>query len=292
MKNSVLMVVNLVSGGIDKSKFIKATKSFAVQKKRQFILYITSGVDDISKIQELYLTHKLDRISIAGGDGTIKMVAEAMEDQNVILGILPAGFTIGLATELDLMRTMVENLFIAFNNEGHEIDSVFINGKRSMHLSDLGLNTVLIKNYEKSDVRGMWGYALQTITTLIHLEEPFLATIEANKKTVEFIARMIVIANAKKYGTGVVINPNGIINDGKFELVILKNLDLIIFMKIILGNIPIDTEDVIIRSTDKAVITTDTPVSFQIDGEYCGEQTRLDIAILPKQMKIAIPKIT
>ncbi len=63
-------------------------------------------------------------------------------------------------------------------------------------------------------------------------------------------------------------------------------------MKIILGNIPIDTEDVIIRSTDKAVITTDTPVSFQIDGEYCGEQTRLDIAILPKQMKIAIPKIT
>lgn len=64
-----------------------------------------------------------------------------MENQNVILGILPAGSANGLATELDLMRTIEENLFIAFNNEGHEIDSVFINGKRSMHLSDLGLSS-------------------------------------------------------------------------------------------------------------------------------------------------------
>lgn len=141
-------------------------------------------------------------------------------------------------------------------------------------------------------MHGMWGYALQTITTLMYLEEPFITTIEANNKMVEYTARMIIIANAKKYGTGVVINPNGIINDGKFELVILKNLDLIVFMKIITGNIPINTEDVVIISTDKAIITCSFPVSFQIDGEYCGEQIRLDISILPKQMKIAVPKIT
>jgi hypothetical protein len=35
---------------------------------------------------------------------------------------------------------------------------------------------------------------------------------------------MIVIANLKKYGTGVIINPSGIMNDGKFELVVLKIL--------------------------------------------------------------------
>jgi diacylglycerol kinase family enzyme len=158
-----------------------------------------------------------------------------------------------------------------------------------MHLSDLGLNAELVRNYEMSDVRGMWGYALQAITTLIDLEEPFIATIQANNQTIVCMARMIVIANSKKYGTGVVINPDGVVNDGKFELVILKNLDLVVFIKIITGNIPINTEDVEIISTDKATITTNFPVSFQIDGEYCGEQTKLDIEILPKQMKIAIP---
>jgi diacylglycerol kinase family enzyme len=100
---------------------------------------------------------------------------------------------------------------------------------------------------------------------------------------------MVVIANAKKYGTGVVINPDGVINDGKFELVILKNLDLVVFVKIITGNLPLNSDDIEIISTDKATITTSLPVSFQIDGEYCGEQTQLDIQILPKQMKIAVP---
>lgn len=289
MKKNVLMVVNPVSGGIDKLVFIDAARLFAVKENLNFILYTTTGNDDLSKIKELYSIYKPERIIIAGGDGTIKMVAEAMEKQNVILGILPAGSANGLAVELNLIKTLEENLNIAFHNEGTEMDMVVINGKKSMHLSDLGLNAELVKNYEMSDVRGMWGYALQAITTLIDLEEPFIATIQANNQTMVCMARMIVIANSKKYGTGVVINPDGVVNDGKFELVILKNLDLVVFVKIITGNIPINTEDVEVISTDKATITTNFPVSFQIDGEYCGEQTKLDIEILPKQMKIAIP---
>jgi hypothetical protein len=54
----------------------------------------------------------------------------------------------------------------------------------------------------------------------------------------------------------VVINPSGLMNDGKFELIILKNLDLMVFGKIITGNMPIETEDVeIIITTDEAKIT-------------------------------------
>lgn len=289
MKKNVLMVVNPVSGGIDKLEFIDAARLFAAKENLNFILYTTTGNDDLLKIKELYFLYRPERIIIAGGDGTIKMVAEAMERQDVILGILPAGSANGLAVELNLMKTLEENINIAFHNEAVEMDMVVINGKKSMHLSDLGLNAELVKNYELSEVRGMWGYALQAVTTLIDLEEPFTATIVANNQTLVCMARMIVIANSKKYGTGVVINPDGLVNDGKFELVILKNLDLVVFVKIITGNIPINIEDVEIISTDKATITTNFPVSFQIDGEYCGQQTRLDIEILPKQMKIAVP---
>jgi diacylglycerol kinase family enzyme len=283
------MVVNPISGAVDKSEFIDATRRFATKQKLCFILYTTSGDNDGINIRVLYDLHKPERIIIAGGDGTIKMVSEAMEKNNVILGILPAGSANGLAVELNLIRSLNESLSIAFHNNYIEMDMVVINGKKSMHLSDLGLNAALVKNYEKSDIRGMWGYALQAITTLIDLDDPFTATICANNQTWVCDARMVVIANAKKYGTGVVINPDGVINDGKFELVILKNLDLVVFVKIITGNLPLNSDDIEIISTDKATITTNLPVSFQIDGEYCGEQTQLDIQILPKQMKIAIP---
>lgn len=283
------MVVNPVSGDIDKSDFIEATALFTAKEDMNFILYETSGEDDISKIKALYKTYKPNRIIVAGGDGTVKMVAEAMENEDVILGILPAGSANGLAVDLNLPETLEENLAIAFHNNYIELDMIVINGKKSFHLSDLGLNADLIKNYEKSDIHGKWGYILQAFATLKDLEEPFNATITANNKTIECVARMIVIANSQKYGTGIVINPNGAMNDGKFELIILKNLDLIVLGKIITGNIPINSEDVEIISTNKAIITTDFPVSFQMDGEYCGVETLLDVSILPKKMKVAIP---
>lgn len=284
-----ILVINPISGDLDKSEILLKTLAFAEEYNVEIIVYETSGKGDEAAIKNLYNLHKPKRILIAGGDGTIKMVGEALEKQDVIFGILPAGSANGLSVDLNLPTTIEENLSVAFHNHFMEMDMISINGKRSIHLSDLGLNAELVKNYENGSSRGKLGYALQVITTLTELEEPFSAKILANGVTIECVARMIVIANSQKYGTGVTINPDGRMDDGKFELIILKNLDLMVFGKIITGNMPVDSEDIEIISTDKATITTTLQVSFQIDGEYIGEETHLDIRILPSQMKVAIP---
>lgn len=290
MKNNILLVVNPISGAVDKSEFIDMAKLFAAKENLDLIVYTTSGKDDISKIRTLYKQHSPERIIIAGGDGTIKMVAEATESLDVILGILPAGSSNGLAVDLDLMKTLEENLEIAFQNNYIELDTIVINGQKCLHLSDLGLNAELVKNYEKSQIRGKWGYFLQVINTLMDVGEAFMAEITIDSRIIRCEARMIVIANSKKYGTGVIINPNGVMDDGKFELVILKNLDLIIFGEIITGNMPLNKKDIEIVSADNATIKTNFPVSFQIDGEYCGMETELKINISPHKIKVAIPK--
>lgn len=292
MKKNILLVVNPISGDVDKSEFIDATTLFAAKENRNIILYTTSGDDDVLKIKSLYKQHNPERIIIAGGDGTIKMVAEATEGQDVIFGILPAGSSNGLAVDLDLMKTLDENLEIAFHNNYVELDTIVINDQKCLHLSDLGLNAELVKNYEKSNRRGKWGYFLQIVNTLVDSEEPFKAVVTTDNKIIECEARMIVIANSQKYGTGIVINPEGVMYDGKFELVILKNLDLVIFGDIIMGNMPLNPEDIEIVSVDKATIKTNVPVSFQVDGEYCGKETELKISISPHKIKVAVPDST
>lgn len=53
---------------------------------------------------------------------------------------------------------------------------------------------------------------------------------------------------------------------------------------------PVDSvEDVEIISTEEALITTNKPVCFQIDGEFCGEEERLEVKILHHQMRVAVP---
>jgi len=291
LKKSILLVVNPISGGVDKSEFIDATALFASKENQNLILYTTSGEDDILKIKTLYKQYNPERIIIVGGDGTIKMVAEATESQDVIFGILPAGSSNGLAVDLDLMKTLDENLEIAFHNNYIELDTVIINNQKCLHLSDLGLNAELVKNYERSKVRGKWGYFLQIVNTLVDSGEPFKAIITVNDRVIECDARMIFIANSSKYGTGITINPEGVMNDGKFELVILKNLDLVIFGEIIMGNMLLNHEDIEIVSAKKATIKTNLPVDFQVDGEYCGMETVLEISISPHKIKVAVPDV-
>ena len=288
MKKNIIIVVNPVSGAVEKKEIVDSTLLFAKNENLESILYETLGTKDVENIKNLYNIHKPERIIIIGGDGTIRMVAEAIAKEDVILGIIPAGSANGFALDLDLQLTLEKNLEVAFLHQFMEVDIITINGKISIHLSDLGLNAELIKNYEQGEIHGKWGYALNTITTLFDSGEPFTAKVKANNETFGYVAIMIVIANAKKYGTGVVINPNGVMNDGKFELVILKNFDLILFGQIISGNMPSDPDDVEIISTDKATIELNAPVSFQIDGEYCGTETKLDIKILHKQLKVAV----
>lgn len=289
MKKNALMVVNPISGDVDKSAMVEAAQFFAEKEKFGFTVYETSGEDDCAKLRKLYDELHPQRVIVAGGDGTIKMVAEAFKDRDVILGILPAGSANGLSVDLNLSDNLEENLSIALRNNYMEMDMVCINDKKSLHLSDIGLNAQLVKNYENSSTRGMLGYALQAINTLSEQDPPFSATVTANNQTIECEAKMIVIANSQKYGTGVTINPFGQMNDGKFEIVILKNLDVVVIGKIITGNMPLDSDDVEIIAADKATIETSVPVHFQIDGEYVGEETRLDIHILHQQLKVAIP---
>ncbi|MGA9638017.1 diacylglycerol/lipid kinase family protein [Flavobacterium sp.] len=289
MKKNILLIVNPVSGGLGKADYVRAAKNFVSNKEINLVLYKTTGIDDLEKIRELYSGFKPERIIIAGGDGTIKLVADAVATKDVILGILPAGSANGLAVELDLLKTIEENLEIAFHHDYLEIDMVVINGRKSLHLSDIGLNAELIKNYKKSKNHGKWGYFVQALKTFVKTPKPFRVTIETSSTRIETEARMIVIANAQKYGTGVVINPLGTLNDGKFELVVLKKISLGVLSKIIIGNLPLVHKDIQIISTNAATIKTNFPVGFQIDGEYIGRENELSVSIYSEKMKVAVP---
>ncbi len=289
MEKNVLMICNPIAGDVDKQPIIDAAKAFSEDKGFGFVLFETTEGDNAKAIRDLANEHKPERILIAGGDGTVKMVAEALHGHEAIFGILPAGSANGLSADLGLPKEIEENLEIAFADHVRKIDIISINKKMSLHLSDIGLNAQLIRNFEKGTLRGMMGYAMQTMTTLREATGPFGATIVANGEERQLGAAMIVIANSQKYGTGVTINPDGKIDDGKFEIVIFKRLNFWIFSQILMGKLPLSSGNMEIICTDRALITIKSKVSFQIDGEYCGEEDRLEIEIMPGEIAVAVP---
>jgi diacylglycerol kinase family enzyme len=163
------------------------------------------------------------------------------------------------------------------------LDVLVVNDKHfAIHIGDVGINAQIVAAYSKDKNRGMATYAKYFIDELNNLE-PFDITVEANNKTITEKGLMAGLCNARKYGTGIPINIQGNPMDGKFEIVILKSLELPSLIKAGLSKFDerfYDSQNSLVISTDKAQIRFSKPMLLQLDGEVIGKFKKLDIAIL------------
>lgn len=282
----ILLIVNPISGNTNKKRIIEMLESqlSGIPVKK----YETTGKKDGKKVRRLIKKYRPKRILIIGGDGTIKLVAENLKHHSAILGIIPAGSANGLARDLDIPTSPKRYVPIALGNKTREIDAISINDQFCLHISDFGLNAELIKKYEESNSRGKFGYFINSISTLYDTNMPYDFKVKANGKVKQGQGMMLAIANSRKYGTGVVINPNGVIDDGKFEILIFKKFDFLQFLNSLKGESEIPSRFVETIVTDKATITTKIPVDFQIDGEYRKAIKKVKAKILPRRLRIAV----
>ena len=283
------MVVNPISGGLDKSDLIEEVKQQVKEKAWELEIYYTSGKEDKDALLSKFKDFAPHRVLSVGGDGTIKLIAELLMDATIPIGILPAGSANGLAENLNLHGDNEYLTKIALGDKFRLLDSILINNELCLHISDIGLNAALIKKYQEGNIRGKLGYIIQSIPTLIQSDFPFQFDIEIDGKTISRKAVLIAVANARKYGTGANINPNGKYDDGKFEILIFKEFNIPQILKTFRENVELDDSFLEIISGIKARIYSEKNIPFQIDGEYRGDVQNVTARISPVKIKIAVP---
>lgn len=285
----VLLVVNPISGNVPKEKIIKEAEEHTINHGAGFHLYTTTGENDIENIQSSIKESGIDRVLVAGGDGTINLVAEAIKSYDLPLGIIPAGSANGLSTNLKLPKKLKHQIEIALGENFINMDILCLNDIICLHMSDLGINAELIRHYESSPIRGKFGYLIQSVPTLLQSEYPFNFEINTDIEQREAEAVLLGIANGNKYGTGANVNPKGKLDDGKFEILIFRRLNVIDILNTLREEVDPDPEFMEILQTTSATIHCKKPVAFQIDGEYIGEKEKIEIKILEEKLKVAVP---
>ncbi|MCK7590885.1 diacylglycerol kinase [Subsaxibacter sp. CAU 1640] len=288
-KQHILLVVNPKSGSNDKSDLIDMVRQKIQEKDWILDTFETSGENDAWKIEDQIKAITPDRILVAGGDGTINLVAHILKDYDIPIGIIPAGSANGLAHNLELPDELEAQVDVALGSNFIKIDHLKVNGHTCLHISDLGLNAELIENFENSNIRGKFGYLLQSIPTLIKSDSPFEFTIEISGKTIQQTGILLAIANAKRYGTGATINPQGRIDDGKFEVLIFKTFDTLEILKTLYDEANLNPEFAECYSTENVVISSHTPIPLQIDGEPMDKVLKVEASIYDHQLRVAIP---
>jgi len=285
----ILFVVNPISGGVDKEPFIKEAEVLCNKYGIEYHFFKTTGEDDEKILDAFISNYTPDRIASVGGDGTTLFTSRVLMDKDIPMGIIPLGSANGMAAELSVNPIPIEALKdLILSQVVAGLDMIEVNDEYySVHIGDVGINARIIDSFTKDANRGMTTYAKYFIEE-VRESNPFDFTIRANGKLIKDKALMLGICNARKYGTGVPLNLDGNPMDGKFELVVVENINMTSLIKSGLSKFDErfhDSQNSYVITTDRAEIEFEQERLLQLDGEIIGYFSKIDIKILKGVVK-------
>ena len=285
----ILFIINHRSGAGNDTSLKGLIAKEAKSEGFDFQIYSMTGNDE-ENIRTEIKKYKPSIVSAAGGDGTVKLLAKILANTRIILSIIPYGSANGMAKELTISKIDFA-LDLLTKGKPKPIDLVDINGEICVHLADVGLNARVVKRFEKDTKRGILTYAKHLFGEMFLLKN-YRFQISYDGKNIIRKAVSITFANASKYGTGAVINPEGILDDGKFELVIIKPFPRVKLLssawKMFTGRL--HTSDYVEKiSCKKATVVSNRKTTLQIDGEVIGKVKQINSKVMVKALRVLVP---
>ena len=285
-----LFIINPGSGRNSADSWKSLITDFFKSNKDEFEIYVLPAHFTPTQIKDHISKLLPQQVIAVGGDGTVTMLANLLVGTDIPLGILPGGSANGMAKELGIPSVPEDALKVIVKGFQKKIDLIRLNNKDyCLHLSDIGLNARLVKYFDEGKLRGKIGYARVIFKTLWYRQK-MQVSIRTGETQIKREAFMVALANARMYGTGAVINPNGKPDDGQFEIIILRKLSFFTVLKMMFRPRIFDPKKIEIIPCTSAEITTKRAMHFQTDGEYKGKLKRITAVIVPGAVRMILPR--
>jgi len=201
----------------------------------------TEAAGDARRLAREACDRGVERIVVAGGDGTVGEVASGLLDREPgarpILGLLPLGSGCDLARSLGLPRRVGAALEVVAAGATRRIDAArleyrdasgarchgwFVN-EVSAGLS--GVTTQIVGRISKR-VGPRIGFAAGAIAAIFS-HRPVAMRIEADGKPIhEGPVSLIVASNGRHFGAGMAVAPKAELDDGWLEIVVVRGLSV------------------------------------------------------------------
>ena len=282
MKN-VLVINNPNAGRKKAAKYKKLVIQFLLRKNCSF------KTIEISKLTSTDF-EDFDTVFAIGGDGTVNKVIPYIVNTDKVLGIIPCGTANLLAAKLNIPTNPKKALEIIDHSVIKNVDVLKVQDKYSVLRLGLGYDSDIICKTPQSlkNKFGYFAYFLAGILFALRLKQKSY-TIFFNDKKLSILATCIIVANAgNMYRNLVSISNNCNLQDGKFEVFILKVKNPITFFIEFLGiifNYKNSNSKAMYFQTNELLIKNEFSTGH-IDGEKQKFKDDIKINIVPKSVKV------
>lgn len=238
--------------------------------------HATTGEGDATKAAKHAVEEKFDLVVAAGGDGTINEVIKGIAEQpnRPKLGILPAGTTNDFARALHIPKDLLQAADVIAEGDSMHLDVGKVNEQYFINIAGGGKLTELTYDVpiKLKTMLGQLAYYLKGIEMLPSLK-PIRAKIEYDGNMIDEDIMLFLISNTNSVGGFEKLAPDAKLNDGYFDVIILKKTNLAEFIRLatlaIRGN-HLEDDHIVYVQAKNIKITPADEMQLNIDGEYGG----------------------
>lgn len=280
----------------------------ALSARHQVMLVETNRRGHATRFAQDAARRGVDAVIGFGGDGTLNEVATGIAGTSTALGVIPGGSTnvfartIGLPNDPVAAAPLVAAGLAAGNLR--RIGLGRVNGRYFCFHTGIGFDAAVVRAVERRAAMKRWfGHPLfigAALSAWAHYDSPpfhLEATGAATSPSLDAITgRFCVVLNTNPY-TFLGNRPLNLANDATLErgLVALTFTDLratgVIRALIEALHSEVHERPNLLRWTDLDGLrmTAEQPVPYQVDGDYLGETTRLEIEHVADAVDLIIP---
>ncbi len=284
-------------------------------------LFYETTVDDLGDdVTRQALEEGVDVVLVAGGDGTVRAVSEAMTGSDVPLAIVPSGTGNLLARNLRLPLDDAEAVIAAaFDGDVHAIDvgiATFArpggeSEKRAfVVMGGMGLDAAMIANTSGTLKKKVgWVAYVDGAARSLMSAKPFPVMYQVpGHKVHRSNVQSVVFANCGSLPAGLELIPEASVTDGQLDIAIFQPKNpfgwLLVWRRVawdnsVLRRFRAGRRMLSLRTRDNAVrFTRGTGIDLaaqaaqpvQLDGDEFGEATHVTVRIEAGGLKISVPR--
>ncbi len=287
----ILFIVNPKAGTNLQKHIRDSVDKYLNHKKFEYGIWLTEQEGHASVLAKKAIEEGYEIIVAVGGDGSINEVASAMVGSQAILGIIPAGSGNGLAMHLGYGRNITAAIKKLNTAVVQTIDCGAMNGRAFINIAGVGFDGLVSNLMKGSHWRGFLPYFLKSVEAGFSYT-PRDCHIELDDKTLNLKCFAISIANGPMYGYNFQIAPDARLDDGLFEVVILKDAPLWHYFAAVpamLNSKIYDADFVEHYAARRVRISAEGDNHVHLDGEGMIVSGDLNFEMKPAALKILVP---
>lgn len=292
------IVANPTSGGTQSESALRElaeTARWLTERGLPAELRLTRRAGHATELAREAAVAGLEMVIVAGGDGTVNDVIQALAGYRTALGVLPSGTVNVWAREMGIGLSAVDARETLLHGVRRRVDLGRAGQRYFLMMAGIGFDAEVARRVERGRLKRFGLKLLEYFTTVVLLSitrgsDTIRITMGQRKRHAQ--ALQVIIGNTRLYGGALTFTRRAVADDGALDVVVIASGGVFHRLSVLgraLLRLPAAGPRVRYERAQRLRLESKRPALVQVDGEVIG-YLPMTFSVAPLALSVIVPR--